>query len=113
MTTPVSSMSQPQYETIAHAGQQRVLRRLHLQPSTPDLTHTAAEWAAKQTEDGGLCAYCRTASGTTKDHVVPVSLGGSDAIGNIVPACGPCNSSKGAQPAPSQPVMPAKKLATR
>ena len=29
---------------------------------------------------------------TTKDHIVPVAAGGTDHIGNLRPACGPCNS---------------------
>lgn len=40
------------------------------------------------------CAYCVTAAGTTLDHVVPLSLGGSNFEGNLVPCCRPCNSSK-------------------
>lgn len=28
------------------------------------------------------------------DHVVPISRGGANSIGNIVAACGSCNSSK-------------------
>lgn len=42
------------------------------------------------------CAYCgsRLGDGYHIDHVFPVSMGGSNSIGNIVPACGSCNSSK-------------------
>lgn len=43
---------------------------------------------------GGRCAYCPAAANTW-DHVVPVSAGGRTEPGNIVPACGSCNSSKG------------------
>jgi 5-methylcytosine-specific restriction endonuclease McrA len=45
----------------------------------------------------GRCAYC-PAPATTWDHIVPVSLGGLTEPGNIVPACGSCNSSKNARP---------------
>lgn len=40
------------------------------------------------------CAYCAELKPLTKDHVVPVSRGGRHAIGNILPACQSCNSSK-------------------
>jgi 5-methylcytosine-specific restriction endonuclease McrA len=46
------------------------------------------------------CAYCRVDFETLQiDHVTPVSRGGSDAIGNLVLACVPCNKSKGTQTA--------------
>lgn len=77
---------------------QNARRVFHMRQARALGTHTASEWAARQEEHGGLCAYCRTRPGSTKDHVVPVSRGGSDAIENIVPACAPCNSSKGARP---------------
>lgn len=31
----------------------------------------------------------------TIDHIVPVSAGGTNAIGNVQPLCGYCNTSKG------------------
>lgn len=44
----------------------------------------------------GRCAYCKESLGENYhiDHVMPVSLGGSNGIGNLVPACPPCNVSK-------------------
>ncbi|MGH9169101.1 MAG: HNH endonuclease, partial [Acidimicrobiia bacterium] len=41
------------------------------------------------------CTYCPRPA-TTADHVVPVSRGGSHALSNLVPACGPCNTARGA-----------------
>jgi 5-methylcytosine-specific restriction endonuclease McrA len=41
------------------------------------------------------CAYCDEIKPLTIDHVVPISRGGRDEAANIVPACKPCNSSKG------------------
>jgi 5-methylcytosine-specific restriction endonuclease McrA len=47
-------------------------------------------------EHGFACAYCgKTGVILTKDHVRPISRGGSDGIENIAPACSSCNSSKG------------------
>lgn len=45
---------------------------------------------------GGRCFYCPQLA-TTADHVVPLSRGGTNFIGNIVPACRTCNSSKNAR----------------
>ncbi|MFI2188009.1 HNH endonuclease [Streptomyces sioyaensis] len=42
------------------------------------------------------CAYCG-AHATHLDHVTPLSKGGADVESNIVPACAPCNLSKGAK----------------
>ena len=54
-------------------------------------------------KSGGLCWYCGRrlrydpfrADHVTADHVLPKSLGGSDADDNLVPCCRPCNSLKG------------------
>lgn len=42
----------------------------------------------------GRCAYCRRPA-STWDHVQPVSKGGLSISCNFVPACQPCNASKG------------------
>lgn len=50
---------------------------------------------------GNRCAYCGAADRLTVDHVLalhPEKGGGLDEPGNIVPACGRCNSSKNARP---------------
>jgi 5-methylcytosine-specific restriction endonuclease McrA len=41
-----------------------------------------------------LCGYCGINQADTIDHVIPLSRGGSNYIGNIMPACGKCNYSK-------------------
>jgi 5-methylcytosine-specific restriction endonuclease McrA len=43
----------------------------------------------------GLCAYCGVNKANSIDHVLPLSRGGTNYIGNILPACGSCNYSKG------------------
>ena len=41
------------------------------------------------------CHYCRTRGvKLTKDHIVPLALGGQDRNWNIVLACEPCNQTK-------------------
>jgi 5-methylcytosine-specific restriction endonuclease McrA len=45
----------------------------------------------------GLCYYCLKKFGInqlTKDHVVPLSKGGTNAVKNIVLACKKCNNTK-------------------
>ena len=53
------------------------------------------EWDRLVERYRGCCAYCGVADDNlTMDHVVPVAKGGRHAIGNFVPACQSCNSSK-------------------
>ena len=57
---------------------------------------TAKQWAELVDQHEGRCAYCGVSPNVlTQDHVVPVNRGGAHSIDNIVPACQPCNSSKG------------------
>jgi len=45
----------------------------------------------------GVCAYCGEHGRLTLDHVVPLARGGAHRIENLVAACKPCNSRKGAR----------------
>jgi hypothetical protein len=45
-------------------------------------------------ENVGLCTYCGQEAQTTFDHVIPMSKGGPSDMGNMVPVCKSCNSSK-------------------
>lgn len=56
---------------------------------------TFDEWQAILDKYDGKCAYCRSSSKLTMDHVLAISLGGPHVASNIVPSCQPCNSSKG------------------
>jgi 5-methylcytosine-specific restriction endonuclease McrA len=40
------------------------------------------------------CAYCGAGGELHIEHVVPISKGGTHALGNVVPACESCNYSK-------------------
>lgn len=44
----------------------------------------------------GPCHYCGTPC-ESWDHMVPMSRGGANTLGNLVPACWPCNSAKKAR----------------
>ena len=61
--------------------------------------HTPQEWLAVRQMFDQRCAYCGVRfslhNRSQQDHVMPLSAGGSDDIGNIVPACKSCNSRKG------------------
>lgn len=58
---------------------------------------TDAQWVAL-TESWGGCAYCGgTDRPLQRDCVQAVSRGGRYTVDNVVPACGPCNASKGNQ----------------
>lgn len=56
--------------------------------------HTHEQWQELLNRFEGICAYCESEKATTKDHVVPLSRGGSDEIDNILPACRSCNCRK-------------------
>ncbi len=59
--------------------------------------HTLTQWHARVDYCGWRCRYCGislTATSLTKDHVIPLSKGGSDWPSNLVPSCRSCNSRK-------------------
>lgn len=73
----------------AHRAKRKALLR-----SAGTFTFTARDWARLKARYGYRCAYCRAHVPLTQDHVVPIARGGTHSIGNIVPACVSCNSSK-------------------
>ncbi len=60
---------------------------------------TVEEFAALCEAHDHRCVYCGCHTKLTADHVIPLSRGGSNYISNIVPACRPCNASKGTRTA--------------
>lgn len=58
---------------------------------------TAAEWQEVLEAHQHRCAYCGAAGPLEIDHVVALSRGGLHTKSNVVPACKPCNSRKGAR----------------
>lgn len=58
--------------------------------------HTVAELRARYADQEGRCFWCREALSDDyhRDHVIPVSKGGTNDIRNIVLACAPCNVRK-------------------
>lgn len=76
-----------------------------------------SEKAAVWNKTRGCCSYCNQKLNPftefTVDHVVPVSRGGTHELGNLVPCCRSCNSSKSAQDVDSfmsQSIAPEKAI---
>jgi 5-methylcytosine-specific restriction endonuclease McrA len=58
-------------------------------------THfTLEEWIELLAEHEGHCAYCGSTERIEADHRIPLYRGGSNKIGNILPACRHCNRRK-------------------
>lgn len=58
-------------------------------------SHTVGEWMALLDSHDYICFYCGEESfDLTRDHIIPISRGGSNSIDNILPACSECNSKK-------------------
>lgn len=63
-------------------------------------TFNSNQWLSRFNLYGGRCAYCScsvTLDSVHIDHVIPLSLGGSNWPSNLVPACAKCNLKKGAR----------------
>lgn len=59
--------------------------------------HTKEEWIELCSEYDFRCCYCGSeviGGIPTKDHIIPITMGGSDSIENLQPLCRQCNSSK-------------------
>lgn len=56
---------------------------------------TARDWRRVLSRYRNACAYCGKNARLFIDHVQPIHRGGRHSIGNLVPACRPCNGSKG------------------
>ncbi|WP_339306506.1 HNH endonuclease signature motif containing protein [Paenibacillus sp. FSL R5-0519] len=57
-------------------------------------SHTEKEWQLVKERHNNKCAMCKEDKFLTKDHIIPLSKGGSDYIENIQPLCRNCNSKK-------------------
>lgn len=76
-------------EKMAHLKARRYARERGAKGS-----HTLEEWESLCDKYDNKCAACGSGEKLTKDHVIPLSKGGSDYIQNIQPLCRSCNSKK-------------------
>lgn len=72
----------------------RDLRRARLREHPNSVPVSQRDWDRLLRRYRGACAYCGSKDQVTMEHVVPVSRGGRHGIGNVLPACWPCNHSK-------------------
>lgn len=75
------------------------IRQGRLKSARTKGTHTQEQWLTLVKEFDYRCLRCgcQPIGGPTKDHIIPLSYGGSDSIDNLQPLCQRCNSSGGAQ----------------
>lgn len=57
-------------------------------------TFTLGEWEQVKRDFKYCCAHCHQNKKLTKDHIIPLSRGGTNYISNIQPLCQSCNSIK-------------------
>jgi 5-methylcytosine-specific restriction endonuclease McrA len=63
-------------------------------------SHTQAEWLAIVCKQRARCAICSVKTKMTRDHIIPLSVGGPDYAFNIQALCMPCNVKKNARVEP-------------
>jgi 5-methylcytosine-specific restriction endonuclease McrA len=56
--------------------------------------HTKSEWRALCDAAGGRCMACGKEAKLERDHIIPLSQGGTDDISNLQVLCHSCNSRK-------------------
>jgi len=76
-------------ERMAHLKARRYAREKNAKGS-----HTFEEWQEMCKKFKQKCAECGKEKKLTKDHIKPLSAGGTDNIENIQPLCRNCNSRK-------------------
>lgn len=85
----------PKKSSMQLLAESQARRKLLLQASVRH--HSEDEWDTLKTFYGNRCLRCGVLERITKDHVVPLYLGGTNGIENLQPLCHPCNSQKQAR----------------
>lgn len=55
---------------------------------------TERDWRRMKHRYHYRCAYCGQKRELIREHIYPLARGGRHSVGNILPVCSPCNSSK-------------------
>ena len=76
-------------ERISHLKAERYARQRNAEGS-----HIFTEWQDLKRARKYRCVICGKQRKLTKDHIIPLSEGGTDYITNIQPLCRNCNSQK-------------------
>ena len=84
------------YAQNPEKGRELSRRRRALKRETRSLhgRHTEQEWQELLALHGSRCVLCGSTDRITRDHIIPLSQGGTDLIGNIQPLCFSCNARK-------------------
>lgn len=80
-----------QFKLVAARGRQK---RRAAKKQVHHFQYTTEELKLLYEKFDNACAYCGSTASLTVDHAVALSKGGSDVLGNLLPACMTCNCSK-------------------
>jgi HNH endonuclease len=81
----------PEHRLI-HADYERIRR--FKKKATCSVKYTLKQVRERFCDFDNCCAYCNSMNKLTIDHFIALAVSGVDCLGNIVPACSSCNSSK-------------------
>ena len=81
---------------VRQAHRDEVKMRKHMKRANGG-SYTLEEWRTMCLLVGGRCVKCGQIADLTVDHIIPVSVGGSNDISNLQPLCMSCNSIKGTE----------------
>lgn len=95
--TPLQPKARKGQRTKLEQARLRQHRRRERTEASDTRLVTLRDWRQLIDRYDGLCAYCHERPATDQDHIIPVSRGGRYSIGNLLPACRSCNSSKGSK----------------